>query len=103
MGRAEPCSTKDRTVECINPRLVKVRLQIGRTCGATFVVGHAPTETARGNATENVPFDTSGKDPFWSALNAAIREVSSRDHVVVMMDAHARTGKSESTGTLMPT
>lgn len=29
----------DRTVECIIPRLMKVGLQIGRTCGATFVVG----------------------------------------------------------------
>ena len=32
---------------------------------------------------------------FWSALHEAIREVPGRDHIVVMIDANARTGKRE--------
>lgn len=60
---------------------------------AAFV--ELPTETARGNAEESARGDTSGEDPLWSAKNAAIREVPSRDHVVVMMDAHARVGNRE--------
>ncbi|CAB1110695.1 unnamed protein product [Ectocarpus sp. CCAP 1310/34] len=78
-----------RTVECISPRLMKVRLQIGRTCGVTFVVGYAPTETARNTAGG----DVNAKDSFWTALDAEIREVHSRDHLVVLMDANARTGR----------
>ena len=76
---------EDRTVECISPRMMKVRLQIGRTCGVTFVVGYAPTETAR----------DSDKDSFWGALHEAIRETPGSDHIVVMMDANARTGKGQ--------
>eukprot|EP00752_Nemacystus_decipiens_P007608 g6799.t1 len=75
---------EDRSVECISPGLVKVRLQM---------VGYAPTEPARGR--ESVRSNDSGKDILWSALNAAIRDVPSRDHVVVMMDANARTGQRE--------
>ncbi|CAB1107702.1 unnamed protein product [Ectocarpus sp. CCAP 1310/34] len=33
------------------------------------------------------------KDSFWTAFDAAIREVHSRDHLVVLMDANARTGR----------
>eukprot|EP00752_Nemacystus_decipiens_P015555 g13878.t1 len=86
---------RGRTVECISPRLMKVRLQMGRTCGVTFVVGYAPTENAPGNAAESVRGGASGKDPFWRALDKAIREIPSRDRVVVMMDANARTGKRD--------
>ncbi|CAB1110175.1 unnamed protein product [Ectocarpus sp. CCAP 1310/34] len=57
----ESVGEEGRTVECISLRLMKVRLQIGRTCGVTFVVG----------------------DP----------EVHSRDHLVVLRDANARTGR----------
>lgn len=32
------------------------------------------------------------RTPFWSALDSAIREMPSRDHVVVAMGANARTG-----------
>ena len=76
-----------------SPRLMKVRLQMGRTCGVTFVVGYAPMETTGGR--KSVRSDDGGKDPFWSALNETIREVPSRNHVVVMMNANARTGGRE--------
>ncbi|CAB1117725.1 unnamed protein product [Ectocarpus sp. CCAP 1310/34] len=68
---------------------MKVRLQTGCTCGVTFVVGYAPTETVRTTAGG----DVNAKDSFWTALDAAIREVHSRDHLVVLMDANARTGR----------
>ncbi|CAB1115349.1 unnamed protein product [Ectocarpus sp. CCAP 1310/34] len=35
----ESVGEEGRTVECISPRLMKVRLQIGRTCGVAFVEG----------------------------------------------------------------
>ncbi|CAB1109886.1 unnamed protein product [Ectocarpus sp. CCAP 1310/34] len=85
----ESVGEEGRTVECISPRLMKVRLQIGRTCGVTFVVGYAPTETVRTTAGG----DVNAKDSFSTALDAAIREVHSRDHLVVLMDANARTGR----------
>ncbi|CAB1117139.1 unnamed protein product [Ectocarpus sp. CCAP 1310/34] len=85
----ESVGEEGRTVECICPRLMKVRLQIGRTCGVAFVVGYAPTETVRTTAGG----DVNAKDSFWTALDAAIREVHSRDHLVVLMDANARTGR----------
>ncbi|CAB1113440.1 unnamed protein product [Ectocarpus sp. CCAP 1310/34] len=85
----ESLGEEGRTMECISPRLMKVRLQIGRTCGVTFVVGYAPTETVRTTAGG----DVNAKDSFWTALDAAIREVHSRDHLVVLMDANARTGR----------
>ncbi|CAB1101716.1 unnamed protein product [Ectocarpus sp. CCAP 1310/34] len=85
----ESVGEEGRTVECISPRLMKVRLQIGRTCGVTFVVGYAPTETVRTTAGG----DVNAKDSFWTAPDAAIREVHSRDHLVVLMDANARTGR----------
>ncbi|CAB1104344.1 unnamed protein product [Ectocarpus sp. CCAP 1310/34] len=85
----ESVGEEGRTVECISPRLMKARLQIGRTCRVTFVVGYAPTETVRTTAGG----DVNAKDSFWTALDAAIREVYSRDHLVVLMDANARTGR----------
>ena len=70
---------EDRTVECNSPRLMKVWLQMGRTCGVIFVVGFAPTETAlRGS----VGTSDKDKDLFWSTLHEVIREVPGRDHVV---------------------
>ncbi|CAB1112050.1 unnamed protein product [Ectocarpus sp. CCAP 1310/34] len=54
-----------------------------------FVVRYAPTETVRTTAGG----DVNAKDSFWTALDAAIREVHSRDHLVVLMDANARTGR----------
>ncbi|CAB1108931.1 unnamed protein product [Ectocarpus sp. CCAP 1310/34] len=83
----ESVGEEGRTVECISPRLMKVRLQIGRTCGVTFVVGYAPTETVRTTAGG----DVNAKDSFRASLDAAIREVHSCDHLVVLMDANART------------
>ncbi|CAB1113389.1 unnamed protein product [Ectocarpus sp. CCAP 1310/34] len=79
----------DGTVECISPRLMKVRLTIGRTCGVTFVVGYAPAKTVRTTAGG----DLNAKDSFWTALDAALREFQSRDHLVVLMGANARTGR----------
>ena len=84
---------EDRTVECNSPGLIKVRLQMGNTCGVTFVVGSdAPTETAR---RRSVGTSDKDKDLFSSALHEAIREAPGRDHVVVMMDANACTGKAQ--------
>ncbi|CAB1115840.1 unnamed protein product [Ectocarpus sp. CCAP 1310/34] len=85
----ESVGEEGRTVECISPRLMKVRMQIGHTCVVTFVVGYAPTETVRTTAGGNVK----AKDSFWTALDAAIREVHSRVHLVVLMDADARIGR----------
>ena len=70
-----------------------MRLQMGRTCEVTFVVGYALTETTEGR--NSVCSGDSGKDLFWGALNKTIRGVPSRDHVLVVMDANARTSGRE--------
>ena len=80
---------EDKTVECFGPRLMKVRLQLGRSHGVSFVVAYAPTETTRRGAVNG---DMEEKDIFWRTLDTAIRDVPRGDRLVVMMDANARTG-----------
>ena len=70
-------------VECISARLMKVRIQLkGKTNGVSFIVGYAPT----------LDKSTSEKNYFWSSLDEVVKGVPSRDHLLVLMDATARTG-----------
>ena len=47
-----------------------------------FIVGYAPT----------LDESTIENDCFWSSLDEVVTGVSSRDHLLVLMDANARTG-----------
>ena len=70
------------TIECINARLLKARISI-KSSLVTFVVAYAPTETA-----------TEGeKAKYMSTLNSTVASVPAREHVFVLTDANARTGK----------
>ena len=46
------------------------------------IVGYAPT----------LDENTSEKDYFWSSLDEVVQGVPSRDHLLLLMDANARTG-----------
>ena len=71
----------DVAVECISARLTKVCIQLkGKSNGVSFIVGYAPT----------LHKSTSEKDYSWSSLDEVVKEVPSRDHL--LMDANARTG-----------
>ena len=73
----------DVAVECISARLMKVRIQLkGKSNCVSFIVGYAPT----------LDKSTSEKDYFWSSLDEVVKGLPSRDHVLVVMDANARTG-----------
>ena len=73
----------DVAVECISARLMKVRIQLkGKSNGVSFIVGYAPT----------LKKSTSEKDYFRNSLDEVVEEVLSRDHLLVLMDANARTG-----------
>ena len=48
----------------------------------SFIVGYAPT----------LDKSTSERDNFWSSLDEVVKGVPSRDHLLVLMDANARTG-----------
>ena len=62
---------------------MKVRIQLkGKSNGVPFIVGYAPT----------LDKSTSKKDYFWSSLDEVVKGVPSRDHVLVRMNANARTG-----------
>ena len=70
-------------VECISARLMKVRIQLkGKSNGVSFIVGYAPT----------LDKSTSENDCFLSSLDEVVKGVPSRDHLLVLMDANARTG-----------
>ena len=74
-------------VECISARLMKVRIQLeGKSNGVSFVVGYAPTLGSLARE----------KDHFWNALDSVVTGVPSGDHLFVLMDANARTGKRQS-------
>ena len=47
----------------------------------SFIVGYAPT----------LDKSTSKKYYFWSLLDEVVKGVPSRDHLLVLMDANART------------
>ena len=73
----------DVAVECISARLMKVRIQLkGKSNGVSFIEGYAPTLDK--SASEN--------DYFWSSLDEVVKGVPSRGHLLVPMDANARTG-----------
>ena len=73
----------DVAVECISARLMKVRIQLKeKSNGVSFIVGYAPT----------LDKSTSEKDYSWNSLDEVVKEVPSRDHLLVLMDANARTG-----------
>ena len=75
--------TGDVAVECISARLMKVRIQLkGKSNGVSFFVGYSPT----------LDKSTSENDLFWSSLDEVVKAVPSRDHLLVLMDANARTG-----------
>ena len=48
----------------------------------SFIAGYAPT----------LGKSTSENDYFWSSLDEVVKGVPSRDHLLVLMDANARTG-----------
>ena len=73
------------TVECMSARLMKVRLQLTGSNGVSFVIAYAPTESDGAAAKNN----------FWVSVSKAVNEVPNGEHVVVMMDANARTGRRE--------
>ena len=62
---------------------MKVRIQLeGKSSGVYFIVGYAPTPDK----------STSEKHYFCSSLDEVVKGVPSRDHLLVLMDANARTG-----------
>ena len=73
----------DVAVKCISARLMKVCIQLkGKSNGVSFIVGYAPT----------LDKSTSEKKCFWTSLDEVFKEVPSRYHLLVLMDANARTG-----------
>ena len=70
------------TIKCISARLLKTRISIKSTF-VTFVVAYAPTEDA----------DEGENAKYMSALNRTVAPVPAREHVFVLTDANARTGK----------
>ena len=68
--------------EHISARLLKVRVIFKHRTATTFMVGYAPTETAA----------TCHKSKFWKELRSTVAEVPASDHLILMMDANARTG-----------
>ena len=73
----------DVALECISARLMKVRIQLKeKSNGVPFIVGYAPT----------LDKTTSENDYFWSSLDEVVKGVPSRDHLLVLMGANARTG-----------
>ena len=73
----------DVAVECIGARLMKVRIQLkGNSNGVSFNLSYAPT----------LDKSTGENDYFWSSLDEVVKGVPSRDHLLVLMDANARTG-----------
>ena len=69
-------------IECISARLLKARISIKLTF-VTLVIAYAPTE----DATEEK------KAKYMAALNSTVEPVPAREHVFVLIDANARTGK----------
>ena len=70
------------TIKCINIRLLKARISI-KSGFVTFVGAYAPTETAAEGETVK----------YMSALDSTVASVPAREHVFVVTDANARTGK----------
>lgn len=73
------------TVKCFRARLMKVRLKLTASNCVTFGYGYAPKESD-GAAVKN---------KFSLFVGKPVDGVPSGEHVVVTMDAYARTGKRE--------
>ena len=75
-------------VECISTHLQNARISIKSTFVA-FVVAYAPTEDA-----------TEGDKAkyYMAALNSTAKPVPAREHVLVLTDANAKTGKRREGG-----
>ena len=72
-------------VEYTSTRLVKVRLNLkGKYNEISFVVAYAPTDSHK---------SVRDKDLFWTALGSTVAAVPKGEHLLVMMDANARTGR----------
>ena len=70
------------TIECISARLLKARISI-KSNFVTFVVAYASTEKApEGQKAKNM-----------AALNCTVASVPAREHVFVLTEGNARTGK----------
>ncbi len=67
---------------CVNERLLKVRLRVGRV-RVTFIQAYAPTEDSK----EEV------KDTFYYSLEELIARVPKGDQLVLMGDLNARVGR----------
>ncbi|CAM9877376.1 unnamed protein product, partial [Sphacelaria rigidula] len=74
--------------EHVSARILKVRVAVRHRVATTSIVGYAPTETAQGS--ENTK--------FWKTLCSSITRVPTNEHLVLMMDANAHTGKREGGG-----
>ena len=70
------------TIECISVHLLKARILI-KSSFVTFVVAYAPTEKA----------PEGQKAKYMTALNCTVASVPAREHVFVLTDTNARTGK----------
>ena len=68
--------------EHISARLLKLRVIFKHRAATTFIVGYTPTETAA----------TCHKSKIWKELRSTVAEVPASDHLILMMDANARTG-----------
>ena len=68
--------------EHISARLLEVRVIFKHRTATTFIVGYAPTEIAA----------TCHKSKFWKELRSTVAEMPASDHLILMMDAYARTG-----------
>ena len=69
-------------IECISARLLKARISI-KSNFVMFVVAYAPIEEApEGQKAKNM-----------AALNCTVASVPTREHVFVLTDANARTGR----------
>ena len=76
------------TIKYINERLLKARISI-KSSFVTFVVAYPPTETAAEGE----------KAKYMSALNSTVASsVPAREHVFVLTDVNARTGKRGEAG-----
>lgn len=62
-----------------------VRIAFRQRVATAFTVWYTPTEAAQG----------SGKNTFWKPPSSFIAEVLINEHLILMMDANARTGKEE--------
>ena len=71
-------------LEFISDCLLKVTLELrGGAKAATFFVAHASTEIQ----------NASNKHEFWTTLDRAVEVVPRHEHLFVLLDANARTGK----------